>query len=69
MRVRSPKTEEHDGKGERIVPLFPELRDVLMDAFELAEPGTEYVVDKFRNTSANLRTHLLRIIARAGLKP
>ncbi len=33
VRVRSPKTDGHDGKGERVLPLFPELRDELMEAF------------------------------------
>ena len=28
IRVRSSKTEHHEGKGERIIPLFPELRPV-----------------------------------------
>jgi len=32
LLVRSPKTERHIGKAERIIPLFPELRSVLMDA-------------------------------------
>jgi integrase len=67
MRVRSPKTERHAGKGERFVPLFPELRAVLMDAFELAPEGAEFVVHHHRDSTANLRTHLRRIIERAGM--
>lgn len=67
MRVRSPKTERHAGKGERFVPLFPELRAVLMDAFDLAPDGAEFVVHHHRNSTANLRTHLRRIIERAGM--
>ena len=67
MRVRSPKTERHTGKGERFVPLFPELRAVLMDAFELAPDGAEFVVHHYRDNTANLRTHLRRIIERAGM--
>lgn len=67
MRVRSPKTERHAGKGERFVPLFPELRAVLMDAFELAPQGAEFVVHHHRDNTANLRTHLRRIIERAGM--
>lgn len=67
FRVRSPKTEQHAGKGERIVPLFPELRSVLMDAFDHAPEGAEFVVAGHRCTSANLRTHLLRIIEIAGM--
>lgn len=39
-----------------------------LEAFEQAEPGTEYVVDRYRDASCNLRTRLGRIIQRAGLK-
>jgi len=52
-----------------MVPLFPELRPYLEDCYDLAEPGTKYVITRYRDTNANLRTQLLRIINRAGLKP
>ena len=68
FRVRSPKTERHEGKGERLVPLFPELRSVLMEAFEQAPEGADFVVQRFRDKSGNLRTQLERIIERAGLE-
>lgn len=68
LRVRSPKTEAHAGKGDRVIPLFPELRQVLQEAFEKAEDGAVYVVGAYRDASAtNLRTQLLRLIERAGL--
>lgn len=67
FRVRSPKTEHHEGKAERMVPLFPELRTVLMQAFECAPDGAEFVVGRYRDTTANLGTHMRRIIERAGL--
>ena len=38
--VRSPKTERHAGKGERVIPLFPELRSelsALRDSLSRAE--------------------------------
>ncbi len=63
MLVRSPKT------GHRWVPIFAELRPYLEEAFELAEPGALYVINRYRDTNANLRTQLMRIIKRAGLKP
>ncbi len=34
-----------------------------------AEPGSEYVITRYRECNANLRTQLERIIERAGLKP
>jgi integrase len=67
--VRSPKTEHHEGKGTRIIPLFPELRPYLSKVFEDAEPGTEFVINRYRDSNANLRTQFERIIHRAGLEP
>ncbi len=69
MTVRSPKTEHYEGKASRLVPIFPELYPHLREAFEAAEPGTEYVVTCCRDGSVNLRTQLERIIRRAGLQP
>jgi integrase len=69
MTVTSPKTEHHEGKESRQVPLFPELLPHLQEAWELAPPGTQYVISRYRDTNANLRTRLLKIIKRAGLKP
>ena len=69
IHVQSPKTEHLPGGESRLVPLFPELRPFLQDAFELAEPGAEFVVTRYRSGDKNLRTQLNRIITRAGLKP
>lgn len=75
--VQSPKTEHHAGKGSRTIPLFPELRPALTEAFELAPDGAEFVVDpRFRKAAmgkagwmnANLRTAFEKIIRRAGLQ-
>jgi len=68
LTVTSSKTEHH-GKGTRVIPIFPELLPHFEDAFDLADEGTEFVITRYRETNANLRTQLLRIIARAGLKP
>jgi len=69
INVRSPKTEHHPGGESRIIPLFPELKPHLEECFELAEPGDEFVISRYRDMNANLRTQLNRIIKRAGLKP
>ena len=69
MTVRSPKTEHHIGHDSRLVPLFPELLPYLQEVFEQAEPGTEYVITRYRQANCNLRTQLQRIINKAGLKP
>ena len=67
--VRSPKTEHHEGKASRVVPIFPELAPYLADAFELAKPGQEYIIERCRDNGVNLRTQLGRIIEKAGLTP
>jgi integrase len=76
--VQSPKGECH-GKGTRTIPLFPELKPILEQAWELADDGAMYIVDERMRKSAlkvdggiwancNLRTTLEKIIERAGLK-
>ena len=79
FRTHSPKTEHHPGKASRMVPLFPELRAILEEAWELAPEGAVYVVGnesyrKKANTpggwrNCNLRTQFGRILKRAGLEP
>jgi len=69
MTVTSPKTEHHPGGGSRVVPLFPELRPYLEAVWEQAEPGTEFVITRYRDANVNLRTQLEKIIRLAGLKP
>ena len=67
--VHSPKTEHREGGADRWVPIFPELRPHLADAFERAAPGTVYCVNRYRDGNQNLRTQLQRIIRRAGVAP
>jgi integrase len=67
MTVRSPKTEHHEGRAERIVPLFPELARHLLKLFSSVEPGETRVV--VRHRGENLRTMAEKIIRRAGLTP
>lgn len=69
FRVTSPKTEHHEGKGERWVPIFPELRPYLEAAFERAEPGAVHLITRKRDAEQNLRTRFVKIIRRAGLTP
>jgi integrase len=69
FRVHAPKTEHHKDGGDRWVPIFPELRPHLEEAFDLAPEGALYLVNHYRDTNQNLRTQLARIIRRAGLTP
>ena len=66
MTVRSKKTEHHEGKASREVPIFPELRSFLEEAWEQAQTGQKYVITRYRG-NVNLRTQLQRIIKRAGV--
>jgi len=76
IAVQSPKGERH-GKGVRAVPLFPELRPYLEEAFDQAPPGAIYVIHRNRKPqekridgrSCNYRTRFAKIVARAGLTP
>jgi hypothetical protein len=70
IRVPSPKTEHIEGKESRMIPMFPELRPLLLDVLDEAEEGgSEYVITRYRDSNVNLRTQLKRIIARAGITP
>ena len=69
ITVHSPKTEHHKGGATRQIPIFPELRPWLEEVWEQAEPGTEYVITRYRDANSNLRTQLERIIRKAGLNP
>ncbi len=78
MSLPSPKTERQ-GKGYRVIPLFPELRPYLEAVRDelINDPGFDPkttpmsklpVITRYRDTNANLRTQLLRIMRRAGVE-
>jgi len=67
--VHAVKTEHHENKGVRIVPIFPELKPYLQRMFDQAEPGTKHIINRYRDGKQNLRTKLARIVKKAGMKP
>ncbi len=69
LTVFSPKLEHLPSGGFRTLPLFPELRVILADAFDAAPVGSVYVVNRYRDGKQNLRTQFLRIIRKAGMQP
>ncbi|MCE9605333.1 MAG: tyrosine-type recombinase/integrase [Planctomycetia bacterium] len=69
IRVSCIKTEHHDGRAERFIPIFPELRPHLETVFHDPNGGNEFVITRYRNDNSNLRTQMHRIIRRAGLTP
>jgi integrase len=67
LTVRAKKTEHHGADhAVRVVPICPELRALLADAFERAEPGATSIVPMASRPGVNLRTYLERIIGNAG---
>jgi integrase len=69
MLVRSCKTEHHEGKATRTIPIFPELRTYLDAVWDEAEEKMEFVITRWRDAESNLRTRLHSIIRAAGLEP
>src|SRR5262249_36062417 len=70
-RVLCPKPDEghpQSGAGRRGPPL-PPPRPPPPDAFARREPGTVFLINRYRDTNATLRTQLARIIRRAGVPP
>ncbi len=62
LRIESPKT------GLRFCPMFPEIREALSEAFEVAPDRAIYVVGRYRG-GVNLRTQFGRTIQAAGVVP
>lgn len=60
MAIRSTKT------GRRIMPILPELRAYLEDAFN---PEEERCISRYCESNANMRKGFLQILKKAGLKP
>ena len=70
LTVRAAKTEHHGADhAVRVVPICPELRALLVEAFEAAEPGATTIVPMAARQRVNLGTYLKRIILKAGHKP
>ena len=44
MSIKEPKVEHQEGRGIRSCPIFPELRPILDEAFEIFGDKSEYVV-------------------------
>ena len=67
LTVRSPKTEHHEGKEQRTVPITPALMTILQDAFDAAAEGEQRIVTLGRG--GNIRRVVERIIGKAGVAP
>ena len=69
MTVQSPKTARHEGHAFRMVPIAPNVKQILLSLFHNAEVGAEAVLPRLRNATTNLRTTVVKYITRAGLTP
>lgn len=69
INVRASKTEHHVGREARETPLFPELKKLLLEAWEQAPAGTVFVINRYRSPASNLRTQFLRILKKADIEP
>jgi integrase len=69
LLVNCQKTKGHEGKELRITPLFPELRRELEAWRAVAPAGREFVLKPAVSPKTNLRTGLIKILKKAGIKP
>jgi integrase len=69
IRIHDAKRSRPGKSVIRIIPMFTELRPLLVEAYDQAEEGSVYVCPRSRSGSTNLRTQMHRIIKRAGLTP
>jgi integrase len=69
LMVRSPKTARHEGHAVRLVPICPELRGILAEAYEQAADGEKLILPRALTGASNLRTTFTKIITRAGHEP
>lgn len=69
VRVRSPKTEHHAGKGERIIPMYESLKAQLNALWDAGKEGdSPYLLPHVREIT-NIGRAFKRVILNAGLKP
>jgi len=68
LTVTSPKTEHHAGKGSRVIPLFPELREPLQALHTAGADDSDFVLPRPMLVVSRAHTGLARIISRAGLQ-
>lgn len=69
MLIHSPKNENHPNGESRWCPIFPELFPHLQEAHAAAPSGAQYVINRYRNGTQNLRQAFQRILKKAGIQP
>ena len=73
LTVHAPKTEHFEDGGLRFCPIFDELYPYLLELQDIAKPGIDCpmsspVFTRWNSADQNLRTPLLNVLRRAGIK-
>jgi site-specific recombinase XerD len=69
LQVLSPKNKRHVHKKWRFVPIFPEIRGLLADAFDAAPEGSTLLFPNQGITATALRNRLERLCKHCGIVP
>jgi site-specific recombinase XerD len=69
LKVLSPKNRRYEHKKWRFVPLFPEIRVLLTEAFEAAPEGATLLFPNQGITATALRNRLSRLCNDCGMVP
>jgi integrase len=54
--ITSPKTKRHQGRDQRVCPIFPEVLPYLQEAWDAAPEGATHIFPSIRSSTKNLRT-------------
>lgn len=66
--IRSPKTERYPDRERREIPMFKEIKSLLLEAFTSAAPDAVYVFPELRQRRG-LSTLARKMIIKSGLAP
>ena len=70
ITIHDQKNSRIDGHEVRVIPIFKEIRPHLEKAFNDAAEGSLHIISEPRRCKeANLRTGLIKILKKAGIKP
>ena len=69
MLVHASKTEHHEHGGERVIPIFAEIRPHLQDAHELAKDREVFVISRYQKQGPKLGQIFGDILRKACIKP
>ena len=69
ITVHSARRRPHRARPSRMIPLFPELPPTWKPFGSRPSRAAVYIITRYREQNANLRTQLERIIRKAGLEP